>query len=459
MRKTFLAMLGVTALAVCHAQTDNASRQYEGATDGMPVVQTEYTADPAPLVVGDTVYLYTTHDEDGADGFDMRDWLLYTSTDMVNWTNHGAVASLQDFKWRSRDNGAWAEQVVYRNGKYYMYCPLHGHGIGVLVSDTPYGPFVDPIGKPLVWQKEHWYDIDPTVLVDDDGQAYMYWGNPKLYHVKLNEDMISCDGPIVEHPHIQDYQEGPWIWKRGGKYYLAFASTCCPEGIGYAMSDSPVGPWQYKGHIMDHTDRTRGNHPGIIEYKGRDYVFGLNYDVLRLTTRDHHERRSVSVAPMYYKEDGTILESPYFKDTYIKPVGTFNPYRRVEAETMAWGYGLKTSLLSKAGAPDGGYRNNLAVCDIDPGETLLLKNVDFRDGASKFIASVASPKGGAVIEIHIDSADGPVIGTCKVPSTGGDDRFKTISCKLRKAEGIHDLVFKFTGSGSDLFRWDWWRME
>lgn len=310
-----------------------------------------------------------------------------------------------------------------------------------------------------MWQKEHWNDIDPTVLVDDDGQAYMYWGNPKLYHVKLNEDMISCDGPIVEHPHIQDYQEGPWIWKRGGKYYLAFASTCCPEGIGYAMSDSPVGPWQYKGHIMDHTDRTRGNHPGIIEFKGRDYVFGLNYDILRLTTRDHHERRSVSVAPMYYKEDGTILESPYFKDTYIKPAGTFNPYRRVEAETMAWGYGLKTSLLSKVGAPDGGYRNNLAVCDIDPGETLLLKNVDFRDGASKFIASVASVKGGAVIEIHIDSADGPVIGTCKVPSTGADDRFKTVSCKLRKAEGIHDLVFKFTGSGSDLFRWDWWRME
>ena len=135
MRKTLLAMMGTATLAVCSARADSASRQYEGATDGMPVVQTEYTADPAPLVVGDTVYLYTTHDEDGADGFDMRDWLLYTSTDMVNWTNHGAVASLQDFKWRSRDNGAWAEQVVYRNGKYYMYCPLHGNGIGVLVSE------------------------------------------------------------------------------------------------------------------------------------------------------------------------------------------------------------------------------------------------------------------------------------------------------------------------------------
>lgn len=106
MRNTFLALFGIVVLTTVDAQVSQVSRHYEGATDGMPVVQTEYTADPAPLVVGDTVYLYTTHDEDGADGFDMRDWLLYTSTDMVNWTNHGAVASLQDFKWRSRDNGA-----------------------------------------------------------------------------------------------------------------------------------------------------------------------------------------------------------------------------------------------------------------------------------------------------------------------------------------------------------------
>ena len=239
-----------------------------------PLIQTKYTADPAPMVYNDTIYLYTTHDEDDAEGFKMLDWLLYTSTDMVNWTDRGAVASLKDFKWIDKDNGAWAEQVIERNGKFYMYCPIHGNGIGVLVADSPYGPFKDPIGKALVWQKEHWNDIDPTVFIDDDGQAYMYWGNPDLYYVKLNEDMISYSGDIVKLPHIEDYQEGPWFYKRNGHYYLAFASTCCPEGIGYAMSDSPTGPWEYKGHIMDHTQRTRGNHPGIIDYKGKSYVFG-----------------------------------------------------------------------------------------------------------------------------------------------------------------------------------------
>ena len=134
-------------------------------------------------------FLYTSHDEDDAQGygFKMLDWQLYTSTDMVNWTDHGTIASTKEFAWRKRDNGAWAQQVVERNGKFYMYCPLHGNGIGVLVSDSPYGPFKDPLGKPLVWQQEHWDDIDPTVWIDDDGQAYMYWGNPNLYYVTLRK--------------------------------------------------------------------------------------------------------------------------------------------------------------------------------------------------------------------------------------------------------------------------------
>ena len=148
-------------------------------------------------------------------------------------------------------------QVVERNGKFYMYCTVQGNGIGVLVSDSPYGPFKDPIGQPLVWQKGIGDDIDPTVFIDDDGQAYMYWGNPNLYYVKLNENMISYSGGIVKIGKLKTYQEGPWFYKRNGHYYLAFASTCCPEGIGYAMSGSPTGPWDVKGYIMRPTERTR----------------------------------------------------------------------------------------------------------------------------------------------------------------------------------------------------------
>ncbi len=420
-----------------------------GATQ--PIIQTKYTADPAPMVYNDTVFLYTTHDEDDADGFKMFDWLLYTSTDMVNWTDHGAVASLKDFKWFPGDNGAWAEQVVERNGKFYMYCPIHGHGIGVLVSDTPYGPFKDPIGKPLVWQKEHWYDIDPTVFIDDDGQAYMYWGNPKLYCVKLNEDMISYSGDIINFDHIEDYQEGPWFYKRNGKYYLAFASTCCPEGIGYAMSDSPLGPWEYKGHIMDHTQRTRGNHPGIIDYKGKSYVFGLNYDVLRIETPDHHERRNVDVVEMTYNPDGTIKEVPYFRDGTLDQIEPLNLYRRVEAETIAWGYGLKTDKLGE---------RNMYVTDIDNGEYLKVAGVDFgKKGPKSLMVNVSSVKDGGTIDVYVDGVDGTKIGTVKVSSTGALDKYADMSCKLKKVTGVHDLYFVFHGEGKNLFNIDYWRFE
>ena len=186
-----------------------------------PIIQTKYTADPAPLVYNDTVFLYTSHDEDDAFGFKMQDWLLYTSTDRVNWTEHGVIASLKDFRWVPYDNGAWAPQCVRRNNKFYLYCPMpNGIGIGVLVSDSPYGPFKDPIGKPLI--KNGVQDIDPTVLIDDDGQAYLYWGNPDLYYVKLNEDMVSYSGGIVKEPtKPANYQEGPWVWKRNGHYYIS----------------------------------------------------------------------------------------------------------------------------------------------------------------------------------------------------------------------------------------------
>ncbi len=420
----------------------------------MPIIQTKYTADPAPMIHNDTIFLYTSHDEDDAQGYEfkMLDWQLYTSTDMVNWTDHGPVASLKEFAWRSRDNGAWAQQVVERNGKFYMYCPLHGHGIGVLVSDSPYGPFKDPIGKPLVWQQEHWEDIDPTVFIDDDGQAYMYWGNPNLYCVKLNEDMISYSGEIMKFGQLKTYQEGPWFYKRNGKYYLAFASTCCPEGIGYAMSDGPLGPWEVKGYIMAPTDRDRGNHPGIIDYKGKSYVFGQNYDLLRLEMKEHHERRSVAAAEMHYNVDGTIQEVPYFLDTKLEPIENFNPYRRVEAETMAWGYGLKTNKFEKGG---------IYVTSVDDGDTLKLRSVDFgKKGAKRFTACVASAKGNCSIEIHLDHANGPLVGTVQVASTGSMEQYKEMECKVKGAKGVHDLVFRFKGNGQkDLLNWDYWKFE
>ena len=436
----------------------------------MPIVQTKYTADPSPLVVGDTLFLYTSHDsspdeildpnERSSAGFFMYDWLLWSTTDMVNWTAHGAVASLKDFSWRTRDNGAWAIQTVKRNGKYYLYAPLHGHGIGVLVSDSPYGPFKDPLGKPLVWQQEHWEDIDPTVFIDDDGQAYMYWGNPNTYWVMLNDDMISVKGDIHKLDyHLDHYQEGPWLYKRNGHYYLAYATTCCPEALGYAMSDSPKGPWKSKGYIMRPTNRDRGNHPGICDYKGHSYVFGQNYDVMHLETFEHHERRSVSATEITYNADGTIQDVPYWLDQQpLKQLQPLNPYRRVEAETMAWGYGLNIVGVG-----------NTCITDVNDGEYIRVRGVDFGAKGAKSFAMTAAAKGAATVTLRLDSQDGPVVGVLTVKETGSVDRFRSFTTKVKGANGvlrpegrsvagIHDLYLCFDKASGDI-RLDWWQFK
>ncbi len=440
----------------------------------LPLFQTKYTADPSPLVVGDRLFLFTSHDaspedipdvnEKSSAGFFMYDWLLWSTTDMVNWTEHGAVASLKDFPWRSRENGAWAIQTVERNGKYYLYAPLHGHGIGVLVADSPYGPFKDPLGKPLVWDQSNWYDIDPSAFTDTDGQAYLYWGNPHTFYARLNEDMTSLTDSVVRLPHIKHYQEGPWFYKRDGKYYCAFASTCCPEALGYAMSDSPTGPWEWKNYIMRPTLRDRGNHPGICDFKGHSYVFGQNYDLMHLDTFIHHERRSVSAAEMTYNPDGTIQEVPYWLDQQpLKQLQWLDPFLRVEAETMAWGYGLKSAKMGientgvVADMPTSTGQRNMYIYGLNDGEFIKLRGVDFGQGAKSF-AITAAATAGCTVTLRLDSQDGPVIGTVAITSTGTVEKYKSFKAKVANASGVHDLYLCFSGTSGDT-RLDWWQFK
>lgn len=425
-----------------------------------PIIQTKFTADPAPLVYKDTVFLYAGHDEDDAEGFKMFDWQLYTSADMVNWTDHGAVASTKSFSW-APENGAWAPQCIERNGKFYMYCPIHMNGIGVLVADSPYGPFKDPLGKPLIKNSQD--DIDPTVYIDDDGQAYLYWGNPKLYYVKLNKDMVSYEGGIVSVPmtveafgkregnpkRITQYEEGPWFYKRNGKYYMAFASVCCPEGIGYSMSDSPTGPWQYKGSIMDGDPRSSGNHPGVIDFKGNSYVFGFNYAIHKKVSDKHAERRSICLEKLTYNADGTIQKLPFWTEKSVAPAGTINPYERVQAETIAWSEGVKTAKGS----------NGVYVTDITNGDYIKIQAVDFNKGTKKFYAAVASAVGGSSIEIHIDSINGPLLGVLNIKGTATPDNWAVRECKVNKVKGRHDVYLVFKGASGQLFNFDWWMFK
>ena len=431
-----------------------------------PIVQTYFTADPAPMVYDGTVYLYTSHDEDSTvnNFFTMYDWRCYSSKDMVNWTDHGAVASLKNFAWCTKTNGAWAPQCIERNGKFYLYVPIHGEGISVLVSDSPTGPFTDPVGKRLVESDHIWQDIDPTVFVDDDGQAYLYWGNPSLWYVKLNKDMISYDTTIGKNGVVSvemtaeafgskagrdgkpgtTYTEGPWFYKRNSLYYMIYAAEGIPEYISYSTANSPEGPWTYKGQIMKRADHLAfTNHAGIIDFKGNSYMFYHDQDL----SKGQGFKRSVSVEQFTYNADGSIPLITPTKEGVTKSVANLDPYKKVEAETIAFSEGLKTLTDSKTG---------VYVTKIENGDYLTVRSVDFAKGAKTFEASVASASQGGQIEIRLDNRNGELLGTIDVKNTGGLQKWATVKGKVKKATGVQDICLVFKGGEGELFNFDWW---
>lgn len=430
-----------------------------------PIIQNVYTADPAPMVHNDTVFLYVGHDEDSATdkGFIMKDYLCFTTTDMVNWTQHGSVFSTESLGWAT-ENNANAAQVAFRNGKYYYYIspwsglPDSGDCIAVGVSDSPYGPFKDAIGKPLIsngqttYSKHPWEDIDPTILIDDDDQAYMYWGNNSLYSVKLNKDMISYSGDIVtydikdKNAFGSDYEEAPWIFKRNGIYYLMYAAHI-PEAIYYSTSTTPLGPWKYGGEIMKGLAQgCIGNHPGVVQYKEKWFLFYFNQDL----PGGHDKRRAVNVIPFDFNADGSISELQHSKAGVVEAVANLNPFIRTEAETMAWEEGIETVSDGKKG---------MYVTDIDNGDYIKVRSVDFSKGVNSFEANVASAIKGGKIDIHIDSLSGPILGSCVVTNTGDMKKWITKSCKIKSVKGVHDLYFVFNGGEGKLLNFDWWKFS
>lgn len=291
---------------------------------GNPIVRDKFTADPAPLVYDSRLYLYVGHDEfyegqDSASGgkeFNITEWLCYSTDDMKNWSDHGAVLSPADFKWAVGE--AWASQVVEKDGKFYYYTtvqggePYVGKAVGVAVGDSPVGPFVDAIGKPLVsddmtdnGKRGWWNDIDPTVLIDGD-EAWLCWGNGTCFLAKLKPNMIELDGDI-KVVDVPNYVEGPWLHKRNGIYYLTYASFGNgSETISYATAPSMEGPWTPQGELTGNAENSFTIHPGIVEFKGQPYLFYHNATLELDGHKGAIGRRSVCVDSLSYNEDGTM---------------------------------------------------------------------------------------------------------------------------------------------------------
>jgi beta-xylosidase len=304
-----------------------------------PVIKDKFTADPSAMVYNNTVYLYVGHDEaKGDELFTMNEWLCYSSADMKTWKSHGTIMRATDFKWAIKD--AWAAQVVERSGKFYFYATVqHGHpenckAIGVAVSDSPTGPFKDARGSALIVDKttpspNGWDDIDPTVLIDDDGTAWLSWGNPNCYLAKLKPNMTELDGEI-QKINLPYYTEGPWLHKRNGLYYLtyaAFAHQGTAERICYATAPSMEGPWTYQGLLTDYAEKSYTIHPAIIEFKGQSYLFYHHADLEINGQKGATGRRAVCVDYLYYNPDGTMqIVEQTVDGTSVPPKKRYNTY-------------------------------------------------------------------------------------------------------------------------------------
>ncbi|MEL1239500.1 family 43 glycosylhydrolase [Flavobacterium flavipallidum] len=282
---------------------------YRFQSAGNPIIKHKYTADPAAFVEKDTLWLFTGHDyEGGQKGYKLKDWLVFSTTDLKNWTEYPVPLKIEDFKW-DKTNDAYAGHAIKRNGKYYWYISTNGSGIGVAVADRPQGPYKDALGKPLLTNADcfasthGWTCIDPAVFIDDDGQAWLFWGNGVCYYAKLKENMIELDGPVkkIDFEGLQ-FTEAPWVHKKNGKYYLSYASGF-PEKIAYAMADSIEGPYVYKGILNEIAGNSNTNHQAILEFKGKPYFI---YHNGAMQTIGSSYSRSVCIDKLEYNSDGTL---------------------------------------------------------------------------------------------------------------------------------------------------------
>jgi hypothetical protein len=278
---------------------------------GNPIIKHKFTADPTAIVYQDILYLYTGHDEApiGEERYLMKDWLCFSSSDLIEWKEYSVPLRAKDFLWVKGD--AYASKVIQRDNLFYWYVAVSptvgdGKAIAVAASPNPTGPFYDARGSALITHDmlpsaiHNKANLDPSVLIDDDGKAYIFWGNGTCYFAALKENMIELDSPI-EIINLPGFAEGVHIHKRNGWYYLSYGYGS-PEKVAYAMSRSITGPWEFKGILNELAGNCETNRPCIIEFKNTWYFIYHNGG---LKNGGSH-RRSVCIDYLYYNEDGTM---------------------------------------------------------------------------------------------------------------------------------------------------------
>ena len=375
------------------------------------------------------LYVYGSYDRSGAEEYCSDVLHAFSTDDMVHWTDHGVIFRCSDIPWAEPGGKLFAPDCIHRDGKYYLYFCLSNDAEGVAVADHPWGPFTDP--KPI--DIANGDGIDPAIFVDDDGQAYYYWGQYSLRAARMNSDMHTLDAASINRALIDEkrhgFHEGASVRKRNGLYYLVFSDITRgrPTCLGYAVSTNPLGPFEYKGIIIDNTGcdpETWNNHGSIALYKGEWYVF-----YHRSSQRSRYSRR-LCIEPIHFEADGSIPE--------VLPTtqGTEGP--------------LQPGLIAAADAcrlAGNGSKSHIRPDLRCPGEEVIAvesekgwaawRYVRFDQSISEAVLE-AEAEGCGTVKIW---ADDDCIGEIAIqPTSGNREQF---SCPVSKVCGVKTLYLEW----------------
>lgn len=377
------------------------------------------------------IYLYGSFDIAGKMQYCSNEYHVYSSDNMIDWIDHGVSFSLKDVKWAKESRALYAPDCAYRDGKYYLYYCVPDGRCGVAVSDCPYGPFKD------VGPIAHVTMIDPAVLMDDDGQAYLYWGQFDGVRVaKLKENMIEIDTETITQPLSvaeHEFHEGSSVKKINGKYYFIYTDTHrhgnMATSIGYAVSDNPMSGFIYQGVIVDNfgcDPHTWNNHGSIECFNGQWYVF------YHRSTHGSKFSRHVCIEPIIIDENGKINEvkmTTSGRESSLPANDVMPAFRACEMSGNARIESDKTS-------PHG-----FAISQIKPNDTVTFRYLNFDEENTLSVTLQSSQN--VRVELYVDGSYYACLNTT------AQAKYTTNDTEITPVVGKHTIVFKFFGDFSE----------
>jgi len=416
-----------------------------------PLIVDQFTADPTARVFEGKIYVYPSHDIEAPpqykgrpNWFVMEDYHVFSSENLMDWKDHGVILTQTGVEWTDPTAYAlWAPDCVFKDGKYYFYFPAiaksGGMRIGVAVADKPYGPF-----KPLAAPIEGVSGIEPGVLIDKDGSAYLFYAKNGLFLAKLKPNMQEIEGEpqAVDNLPTKGLLEGPFAFERNGIYYLTYPHVENQiERLEYATSTSATGPFKPAGVILDESASGCWTvHHSIVDYKGQWYLFYHDRDL----SPSFDKHRSIRADKLFFNADGTIRKVV----PTLRGVGVVQATSQIQIDRYSGtsDAGIAVSFLEPAN-PQAGWKTTFSGAK----SWVRFNDVDFGSGAQKTIEVRAKAPGGGALEIRLDRQDGAVLGHMDV-GQANDWKIVTVAAKSIPA-GIHDLVI--AQAGAEAVEVDW----